>query len=186
MMDKPPSLPGIDPGISRVVVTGAESTGKTTLARRLARHYATVWAPEYLRVFVEQEKAAPEEGDAWSIARGHLAQERKLAHRARRVLFLDTDLILTCIYQAFYFGSCPDWLSKASAERAADLYLVANTDIPWMEDPGQRDGPHVRAAVHTRLVEELRRRNLPFRLVSGTIEQRLQQAARAVDRLLDR
>lgn len=186
MPDKKPSLPDIDTAIMRVVVTGAESTGKTTLARRLARRYGTVWAPEYLRSYVQQKKAPPEECDAWNIARGHLAQEQELSREASRLLFLDTDLILTCIYQAFYFGRCPDWLGKASAERAGNLYVVTNTDIPWTADPGQRDGPHVREAVHARLMAELQVRSLPFLLVSGTLDERTHQAARAVDALLDR
>jgi hypothetical protein len=37
--------------VERVCILGAESTGKTTLARRLAERYETVWNPEYGRPY---------------------------------------------------------------------------------------------------------------------------------------
>lgn len=170
----------------RVVLLGAESTGKTTLAACLAAHYQTVWAPEYLREFVERKGALPEPSDTRLIAEGHLAQEAALAPQAHRVLFLDTDLISTCVYHRYYFGTCPPWLERRSAERSADLYLLTDTDIPWMPDPGQRDGPAVRAALHTLFRDELLARGVAHVLVSGSLEVRMATAIRAVDGLMSR
>ncbi len=170
--------------LKRVVLTGAESTGKTTLARRLAAAYETVWAPEYVRLFVEEKGRLPEPADVDAIARGHLAGEAALLPRARRVLFLDTDLISSCIYNSHYFGACPTWIREASVAHQADLYLLADNDIPWAPDPGQRENRAVRDALQARFEEALLSRGVRWVKLSGPIEQRLVRAKKAVDRLL--
>ena len=170
--------------LKRVVLIGAESTGKTTLAERLAAHYETVWVPEYLRDFVEQKGALPEPSDSRLITQGHLAQEAAFAPHAHRILFLDTDLISTCVYHRYYFGTALPWLERLSADHCADLYLLTDTDIPWTPDPGQRDGPAIRAALHTLFRDELQARGVAFVLVSGSVEKRMETAVRAIDALL--
>ncbi|QXD16972.1 ATP-binding protein [Rhodocaloribacter litoris] len=171
-------------GLKRVVLTGAESTGKTTLARRLAGHYGTVWVPEYLRRFVDEKGALPEAHDVDAIARGHLASVAALRPRARRVLFLDTDLISTVLYQTHFFGTCPAWVRAASYEHQGDLYLLLADDIPWVPDPGQRDGPEARVFFQRQFEAELLRRGVPFVRVAGPPEVRFRTAVAAVDRLL--
>ncbi len=169
--------------LKRVVLIGAESTGKTTLAERLATHYDTVWAPEVLRAFVEEKGALPEPGDTLLIAQRHRAQEEALARRTHRLLIYDTDLISTCVYSRYYFGVCPPAVERWSHERSADLYLLTDTDLPWTADPGQRDGPDVRAALHTLFQRELEERGVAYVRVSGLLEERMETAIRAIDAL---
>ncbi len=180
----PPPLRRPGP-VRRVVLTGAESTGKTTLAARLARHYEAPWLPEYLRAFVEAKGAMPERDDVERIARGHLEGEAALLPRARRLLLYDTDLITTCVYSRYYFGTCPAWVQRASYERHADLYLLTADDLPWQPDPGQRDGPGVRAALQQTLQQELDRRGVRYVPIAGTLEARLHAATAAIDQLLE-
>lgn len=168
----------------RVVLIGAESTGKTTLATHLAAHYRTAWLPEYVRQFVEAKGASPVAEDVPAIARGHLAAARAAEAAGHRLLLYDTDLVSTCVYSRYYYGACPAWIEQASREHHADLYLFTDTDIPWEPDPGQRDGPEVRAALHELFREELDRRGLPYVLLSGSLDQRLRTAIRAIDALL--
>ena len=75
--------------LTTVVLMGAESTGKSTLAAALAKHYKTAWAPEYLRLFVDNKGALPEESDVYAIAQGHLKLVARMGLRARRVLFVE-------------------------------------------------------------------------------------------------
>ena len=168
--------------IRRVVVTGAESTGKTTMAQALAAHYKTTWAPEYLRQFVDEQGRLPLEADIPRIAEGHLEQEQRLLRRAYRVLFLDTDLISTCVYHRYYFGEPPIWVEEAAAARRADLYLLMNTDLVWKPDPGQRDGPAVQAATHRLFAAAMK--NLPHAVIAGTHAERFNAALQHVERLL--
>ena len=172
--------------MKRVVLTGAESTGKSTLAAALATRFGTVWAPEYLRTFVDLKGAIPAENDVYAIAHGHLAQAADCAVRARQVLFLDTDLVTTCVYQRIYFGHCPSVIERAARERAGDLYLLTEPDIPWVPDPGQREGPESRARTHRKLLAELRRLDLRVVRIRGSRNHRLNVAAEAVDQLLKR
>ena len=167
----------------RVVLTGAESTGKTTLARDLAAHYNTVWLPEYLRRFVDERGALPEASDTLLIAQGHVQQEDRLLPTANRVLFLDTDLASTCLYHEYYFGVAPPaWVCQEARSRQADLYLFMDIDVPWKPDGMQRESPEVRVATHRLFVDAMAGR--PHVLVSGPWKQRFGRAVRAVDRLL--
>lgn len=171
--------------VKRVVLIGAESTGKTTLAERLAAHYDTVWLPEYLRAYVDQRGTLPVLADIPHIARGHIEREDALAARANRLLFCDTNLVTTVLYSNYYLGATPDAVRRLSYERPYDLYLLTEPDIPWVPDPGQRDGPEVRAHLHSLFVAELDRRGLPYTRVAGTYEERLCTAVAAIDRLFE-
>lgn len=170
--------------VKRVVLIGAESTGKTTMASHLARHYDTVWSPEYLRIFVDHKGGVPEPADIPVISRRHLEQEAAYLSQSNRLLFIDTDLITALVYSRFYFNYCPEWIEQASVEREADLYLLCDTDIPWEEDDDQRDGPVVRETLQKVLHDELVTRGLPFVVLSGSIEERKQAAVTAVDALI--
>jgi NadR type nicotinamide-nucleotide adenylyltransferase len=167
----------------RVVLIGAESTGKTSLAARLAAHYDTVWLPEYGREYIDRKQAPPEPDDIPRIAREQLRREDLLAQQANRLLLCDTDLIVTSVLSDYYFGACPAWIRQASYERSYDLHVLCDTDVPWEADPFQREGPAVRARLQGRYVEELEARGLPTVLVSGTVEARMRTATAAIDRL---
>jgi nicotinamide riboside kinase len=68
-----------------------------------------------------------------------------------------------------------------SYSRLYDLYILADTDIPWEPDPFQREGPEVREMLHRQFQNELNSRRLPFVLVSGSVEERIRQAVTAID-----
>ena len=65
--------------IAKVVLYGPESSGKTTLAKHLARHYNTVWAPEFAREYLQNkwnnERKICEQKDIIPIAEGQIKLE---------------------------------------------------------------------------------------------------------------
>ena len=93
--------------VERVVLTGSESTGKTTLARDLATAYGTARSPEYARQYLDAKPTPLEASDIEPIARGQIAVEDAAVIAAHRVAFLDTDLVSTVVYARHYYGPSP-------------------------------------------------------------------------------
>ncbi len=172
--------------ILRVVVTGSECTGKTTLAEALAGRYGTVWVPEYVRQFVRDKGAAPVYRDVGAIARGQIELEDALASEASRLLVQDTDLLSTVVYSRHYYGDCPGWVERALRDRAGDLYLLAGIDVPWAPDGAQRDRGDRREEMQGLFRRALIERGLRFLEIRGALDDRSRIAAVAIDKLLAR
>jgi NadR type nicotinamide-nucleotide adenylyltransferase len=171
----------------RVVLTGGECTGKTTLAGELAARWLTAWAPEAAREIALAKRGPLGLEDVGPIARAHVvaadAAFREAAGRTRPVVFLDQDLFSTVVYAKHYYGHCPRWIERLAAERRGDLYLLCHPDLPWAAD-GVRDRPEARAEIHALFVEALRRAGACVAPVSGTGAERTARAAEAVEGLL--
>jgi NadR type nicotinamide-nucleotide adenylyltransferase len=165
----------------KVIVTGSECTGKTTLARALAAIYGAPVSAEYCREFVERSGAQPNARDVEEIARGQLVAEDQAIKRADDLVILDTDLLSTLVYSRHYYGECPDWIDDAVSRRAGDLYLLAGIDVPWRADGLQRDRGDVRVEMQDLFRTELLCRNLDFIELRGSHEERLRAARGAID-----
>jgi NadR type nicotinamide-nucleotide adenylyltransferase len=172
----------------RVAIVGAESTGKTSLARDLAAHYATAWVPEFGRMYSEAKLCAPD-ANTWKTAEFvFIASEQNriedaLARTCNRVLFCDTNAFSTNLWHERYLGSLSPEVDALSSDRKYDLHLLANAEIPFVPD-GLRDGFEIRAAMHKRFVEELQRHGKPFVALAGAHAQRLRAAIEVCDRIL--
>jgi len=167
--------------VIRVVVIGSESTGKTELARVLAAHYGTVWAPEYVRQYLDEKQEPLTADDVEPIARGQMAAEDEAAARAERLVILDTDLFSTASYARHYYGAVPEWIALAARERRGDLYLLLDVDVPWAAD-AQRDRADRREEMHALFVEGLA--EAPVVVIRGDWEERRRRAITAIDALL--
>lgn len=165
----------------RIVFTGSESTGKSTLAQQLAAALGTDWIPEYSRDYAELRDGVLSADDVEPIARGQVAREDDWAatHPSAREVVLDTDLVSTTVYAEFYYGRCPPWILEEAQRRLGDLYLLCDLDLPWLAD-GVRDQPHARLGVHTRFEERLAAFGANVVTVSGVGDRRLQAAMAAV------
>jgi NadR type nicotinamide-nucleotide adenylyltransferase len=168
--------------ILRVTLTGSESTGKTQLAERLARHYRTAWSREFSRAYALHKGAPLEGSDVEPIARGQVRAEDEALGRAHEIVFFDTDLVSTVVYAEHYYGSCPEWVERTARERLADLYLLCDTDVAWVADP-QRDRPHAREEIHQAFEQTLDRFGARYVLLQGTWEERASRAVDAIDAL---
>jgi NadR type nicotinamide-nucleotide adenylyltransferase len=169
----------------RVVLTGSESTGKTTLAADLAAHYRTVWSPEFARAYANRKPGPLDHSDVEPIARGQIAGEDEAARRASRLLILDTDLLSTVVYGRHYYGRFPEWVEKAAHRRLGDLYLLHHPDVPWVADGAQRDQPQAREQVHALFEAALQAFGTRWVDVRGPWPERRVAAITAIDALLE-
>jgi NadR type nicotinamide-nucleotide adenylyltransferase len=167
----------------RVVVTGSESTAKTTLAEQLARRYHAELVPEFVREYAQARHGVVEFSDHGPIARGQMALEDAAIARGNPIVVQDTDLLSTVIYCEHYFGKCPAWIAAAAAERAPNLYLLCEIDVPWIAD-GVRDRGHMREAMQQLFRAAVLQSGAPVAVIAGDRDQRLRLATETIDALL--
>ena len=167
----------------RVSLTGPESTGKTTLATRLAAHYGTSFAPEFAREYLALSGPHYTAEDLEKIARGQLAAEAEAETRAHRLVFCDSDLLVIKIWAEHSFGTCPEWIEKRIDQQHYDLVLLMGVDLPWQPDP-LREHPHLRQQFYDLYQRELREQMANFAEISGDGDRRFAQACFLVDELL--
>lgn len=149
--------------VKKVAIVGAESTGKTTLARRLAERYGTAWASEYGRDYCEMkdiDTLTP--SDLLAIATEQAEIEDREAVRSNGLLLCDTDLMVTRAWCAHLCGTVHPGIAEIERARRYDLHLITNPRVAWRND-GTRvcEDEAVRAWFHRRFVEELTARGAP-------------------------
>jgi len=175
--------------IVKVVLFGPESTGKTTLSRQLARHYNTVWAPEFAREYLQykwnNERKTCEHSDLIPIAIGQMKLENDLAKKADKILICDTDLLETKVYsEEFYGGIVDPELEEAAKANQYDLYLLTYIDTPWEADD-LRDRSEQRLAFFNAFENALKKNNRPYILLKGDKITRLETAVKVIDEILN-
>jgi NadR type nicotinamide-nucleotide adenylyltransferase len=162
----------------RICLTGPECTGKTTLAALLARELDAAHVAEYAREYAEARGNDLTAADVDPIARGQIANE-DAARDADRVI-LDTDLISTVVYARHYYGSCPSWIEDEARRRRADLYLLMDTDLPWVADDARDTGGEAREDLFDAFRRALEEFETTWVIVSGEGEERCAQALAAL------
>jgi NadR type nicotinamide-nucleotide adenylyltransferase len=167
--------------VNRIAILGAESSGKSLLAQALATHFKTLWVPEYLREFVEKNERVPCSDDQLLIAKTQKARENAAASEATTWLFCDTTPMMTAIYSRLYFDELDPELIAMDLVHNYQFTVVTAPDFPWTPDGLQRESPQVRQQVHEELISILDEREIPFMLVEGGLESRVQQVRFALD-----
>ncbi len=170
----------------KIVLTGPESTGKTTLARQLAEHYQTLWVPEYARFYLSRLRRSYKQEDVLEIAKSQVQWEDAWAKQANGLLFCDTALLVPKIWLQFKYGCENEWIEAQLKTRTYDLYLLCDIDLPWGTDP-LREHPNLkdRQALFDLYYSENQALGANFAILSGSISERLQFAIRKVDTLLE-
>ncbi len=163
-----------------ICLHGAESTGKSTLAARLALRLGALVVPEYGRTYAEANGTDLDEVDLLAIFDGHVAATKLALDQHPDWLISDTDPLMTQAWAIMLLGrrlpEIDHW------DEVADLYLVPAMDLPWQEDGTRLFGSDsARRQFMDVAIGELDRRKLKWAWVEGEGDARLQSALAAVD-----
>ncbi len=162
-----------------ICLHGPESTGKSTLIGRLAKHFDTLFVPEYGRTFAERRGVDFTMADLVTIAETHDAMTQSALATGADPLFLDTDPLMTAVWADMLFGTRDPWFARWKG--TADLYLLLDIDLPWVDDGTRMFGDE---AARQRFFElskaELSRRGVAWTLVGGAGEERFDHALAAL------
>lgn len=117
-----------------IVVTGVESTGKTTLTKSLAEHFEEPYVLETAREYLEEKKGEYSYEDLEKIARLHLNAIEAELKNAKKYLFVDTAFLVLKIWSEEKYGKCSRFILNTIAQFDVAVYILCNTDIDWQED----------------------------------------------------
>jgi len=166
--------------VKKICFYGPESTGKSSMAQRLADRFQTESVPEVSREILTSNEFSLD--DIIRIAR---AQTRRVMEKtlvANKLLFCDTDVITTEIYSEFYLHEIPSELFALEKQIHYDQYFLFQPDVPWVAD-GIRDLGHRREEMYTIFKQQLDNRKIPYIIVSGSWDERERHIVEAIHRL---
>ena len=174
----------------KVAITGPESTGKSTLAEKLAHHYNTNFVPEYSRTYLENFEGRYTEDDVVEIAKGQhnliLEEERKLSAKTQQVtslLIADTEIVVCKIWVEYVFKHSNKVIDEILKQQNFDLYLLCDIDLPWVYDPlRENTNLEERKELFEIYRNTLEQMNLPFEIVSGDNEVRVNNAIKVIEK----
>ena len=168
----------------RILILGPESTGKSTLAEKLARHFAEPWVPEVAREYLEKLDRPYAYEDLLQIGKQQMRTEDELAMQANNYLFCDTDLRVIQVWSQHRYGKVDPWVLEELARRTYDLILLCAPDLPWQADP-LREHPELEMRQQFfEVYQQLSQASgIPWILISGDTDKRLSTAIQTVDSL---
>lgn len=173
--------------IKKIVIIGPESTGKSTLCEQLAKHYNTVWIPEFARGFLEKNGMQYSYDDLLIIARGQIELEDLGTQDALKnsKAFIDTDMYVMKVWCEFVFGKCHNWILNQIAGRKYDLYLLCDVDLPWIKDE-LREYPDLgtRAKLYHYYKDLMINQSTPRININGDYSERFKKAVDGIDSII--
>jgi NadR type nicotinamide-nucleotide adenylyltransferase len=173
--------------MKRICLHGPESTGKSTMATRLAAHFACEVVPEYGRAYCEAHGTNIGMAELVHIGQAQDAMNRAAAARGAELgsplVLFDTDPLITEVWAQMMFGTSDPWFASFSGY--ADLYLLLDIDLPFVDD-GLRvyAGAEERRHFFDLCKSELEARAVRYALVQGEGDTRFDAALAAVQSVL--
>jgi HTH-type transcriptional repressor of NAD biosynthesis genes len=168
--------------VKKICLYGPESTGKSTMAKRLAEIYNTEFVPEVAREFITANDFTAD--DIIKIGKAQTERINEKIRTANKILFCDTDLITTEVYSQYYLQMVPQVIYELEKQVKYDQYLLFSPDVAWVSD-GLRDLGNQREVMYEIFRNELDKRKIKYLKVEGDYAQREKIIRTEVDRLLN-
>ena len=169
--------------MKKVVITGPESSGKTTLFNAIEEKFGIAGVPEFARIYIDQLDRPYVQGDLIEIANGQLQLEQKFSNENKDLLLCDTDLLTIKVWSEYKYGICDPIILNQLMHHLPDYYVLTSPDIPWEPDP-QRENPKERDELFQIYQKEILTLKIPSIIVAGSQEQRMDQFLKFMNDLL--
>ena len=167
----------------KVVITGAESSGKTTLFNSLEDFYNIKGAKEYAREYLSKIDREYFKSDLCSIAQGQIKYEFDAKDSFPNLVLCDSDVLTIKIWSNYKYGDCDKEILELLSSFPADLYLLLSPDIPWEDDP-LRENPNNREELFALYKMEIEQLKIPYFIISGDKQNRLDSAISIIDNFI--
>ena len=162
--------------MTKVIVTGPESSGKTTLCKKLSKHFKIPFTKEFAREYLNVLSRDYSQDDLLKIAKGQLASEHNFQ-------LLDTDLITIKIWSEYKYGNCEKWILDTIEKQKTEkrFYLLCKPDIHWEADP-LRENPNNRNGLFELYKKEIDKLGHNYFILEG--ENRVEKSILKISNLI--
>jgi len=158
------------------VITGPESSGKSSLTKELATWFKSDYYTEYARTYIENLNREYTYDDVVSIAKHQIKELKKDPENESKFIFYDTGLIITKIWFEYVFNKVPDFLLKALKEIKIDCYLLCYPDLPWRPDKVRENGGDIRFELFEKYRSEIEKYKIKYFIIRNMGKQRFESA----------
>ncbi|MEO9966613.1 MAG: ATP-binding protein [Reichenbachiella sp.] len=165
---------------TKIIITGPECTGKSTLSRQLSEYFEQPWLPEYARTYLSQLDRPYQQEDLLEIAKGQIECENTLLGENHNQVFMDTSLEVIKIWSEWKYRHCDNHIVDSLKARKADFYLLLSPDMSWEQDP-LRENPDDRELLFDIYKQELESLGCPYEVISGLGLLRTRRAIKAIN-----
>ena len=177
--------------VMRIIIVGAESTGKTTLINKLSEMFKVTTIPEYGRIFAENK---PQNMNEWVWTTEEFVQIANLqiqaeiqATKNNKFIICDTDAFAASIWHQRYVGTISEEVERIyknySKSVNKQIYLLTTNDVPFVQD-GYRDGEHIRDSMYDEFVKKLNDEHKHYHILNGTYDERFNKACEIIKNLI--
>ncbi|MBD7983823.1 multifunctional transcriptional regulator/nicotinamide-nucleotide adenylyltransferase/ribosylnicotinamide kinase NadR [Sporosarcina sp. Sa2YVA2] len=172
----------------KIAIVGVESCGKSTLTRNLAQLFSTEYVEEYGRTVSEEigdGSSLLTEEHYKEIVFGHKHMEYQKMKKANKLLFIDSEAVVTQYYAKMYLGRELNFIEGAIESQDYDLYLFLEPDVKWVAD-GYRtfNDPAIREETNRLLKKMFEDRGIQYVTISGNYEERLDRSIAQITKLI--
>jgi nicotinamide riboside kinase len=169
----------------RIALVGAKGTGKSQLAQALCARLrqsglAVHPVDDYMGEWCEKHQRTPRQDEQLHIVETQIA--RVLAAPANALVIADTTPLMTAIHSQILFND--DSLNELALthQNLYQVTLLTGLDLPWISDGLRRNSLHFREPVDAAVRQMLSLAGLPYQVVYGTNEQRIENALFCIGR----
>lgn len=175
----------------KVLIVGTESTGKTTMTKYLAKIYHTSWSEEVGRYYSTKHLGGNEDvftiEDFGMIAYEQFQVDMDALNKANKVVFYDTDALITQYYADMYISQKSDLVEKFIDPSRYDLVLFFTPDVKWVDDGFRwNDKDEIRMSLHEKLKQMYIDHDFGDKIIeiSGNYNERLCKCIEVIDNIL--
>jgi HTH-type transcriptional regulator, transcriptional repressor of NAD biosynthesis genes len=171
----------------KVSVIGTESTGKSTLVKKLANFYNTSYVEEIGRRYCQRysNQLTPEMFNL--IAMEHFLLQETKSKESNKLLLIDSDAMITQYYLEMYFKDKSPLVEEVAKLQQYDLVLYLEPDVKWVADglrfAGEEEKRKNNNETLKRMYEE---RRIPFVTINGNYKERFIEAKKNIDKLFEK
>lgn len=176
--------------IKKVLLIGGESVGKSTLTINLANYYNTNYIDEAGRELSEKsgndELMLPE--DFTEILLRHKINEIEMLKTSNKVLFVDTDCLITKFYLQFLESNEQKRIKNEKLADAInainnfDLVLFLEPDVEFVQDGTRTEEIKKNRKKYSNQIKSIfDEKNIKYKCITGNYQERFFKARELID-----